>query len=71
MTDAKISIHVNGQVRDLAAGSTVLALLEELGIGRKFTAVERNKSVVPKAEHATTVLEDGDRLEVVTLVGGG
>jgi len=37
----------------------------------KFLAVELNRRVVPRAEHPTTVLVDGDRIEVVTLVGGG
>ena len=67
------SIHVviNGKPRTVAGGTTVLVLLGELGLGDKRVAVERNLEVVPRALHATTPLTDGDRLEVVTFVGGG
>jgi thiamine biosynthesis protein ThiS len=53
------------------AGTTVASLIGELGLGDRKVAVERNREVVPRAQHATTVLADGDRLEVVTFVGGG
>jgi sulfur carrier protein len=64
-------IQVNGESREIAAGSTVTALLSELGVTQPHVAVELNLEVVPRAEHRETVLRDGDRLEVVTLVGGG
>jgi sulfur carrier protein len=43
----------------------------ELGLTGKPVAVERNREVVPRALHESTVLSPGDRLEVVTFVGGG
>ena len=64
-------IQVNGESREIAAGSTVAALLGELGVTQPHVAVELNLEVVPRAEHRETVLRDGDKLEVVTLVGGG
>ena len=66
-----IDVVINGQRRSVNAGTTVRALVEELGFGGKPVAVERNRSVVPRAQHATTELADGDQLEVVTFVGGG
>ncbi len=66
-----IAIVVNGETRSVAWGTTITALLGELGFGDRRVAVERNREVVPRAHHATTVLGDGDRLEVVTFVGGG
>ncbi len=66
-----IDVVVNGKARTVAEGTTVLALLGELGLGDKRVAVERNLEVIPRAEHATTLLTEGDRLEVVTFVGGG
>jgi sulfur carrier protein len=66
-----MTIHVNGQPREIAAGSTVAALLRELGVAQPHVAVELNLEVVPRAQHGNTPLRDGDRLEVVTLVGGG
>lgn len=66
-----ITIRVNGEPRSVAAGATISGLLEELGLGGKRVAVERNQAVVPRARHAETTLADGDRLELVTFVGGG
>lgn len=66
-----IEVVINGQPRTVAAGITVEALIGELGLGDRRVAVERNLEVVPRAQHATTVLAAGDRLEVVTFVGGG
>ncbi len=64
-------VQVNGQSREIADGSSVAALLEELGVKQPHVAVELNLEVVPRARHAATPLREGDRLEVVTLVGGG
>jgi sulfur carrier protein len=71
MSDAPIAIVVNGEERQLPAGTTVLALLELLGLGGRKVAVERNREIVPRAHHPECVLADGDRLELVTFVGGG
>ena len=46
-------------------------LLAELGLGGRQVAVERNREIVPRARHAEVELADGDRLELVTFVGGG
>lgn len=66
-----MTVSVNGKAKELAPGATVADLLSELDIRVKHVAVERNKEVVPRAEHAATELAEGDALEVVTLVGGG
>lgn len=63
-------IQVNGEMRDVAA-RTVLALVQELGFDVRKVAVERNLAIVPKSLHADTVIEDGDRIELVQFVGGG
>jgi len=68
---AEIEIHVNGQPRAVAAGSTVAMLLQTLELDPRTLAVERNLELVPRGLHAATPLAAGDRLEVVTLVGGG
>ncbi len=64
-------IVVNGQPRELPAGSTVVSLLDALGFDRHLVAVERNREVVTRALHATCALADGDVLEIVHFVGGG
>ncbi len=66
-----MNIQVNGQAHEIAAGSTVARLLGELGVAQPHVAVEVNLEVVPRADHGETILSDGDRVEVVTLVGGG
>jgi sulfur carrier protein len=66
-----MQIEVNGLPREVDDGTTVAALLGELEVAQPHVAVELNLEVVPRAQHADTVLHDGDRLEVVTLVGGG
>lgn len=66
-----IRITVNGDTRAVPTGTTVGELLIELGLGGRRVAVERNQAVVPRAAHAATALADGDRLELVTFVGGG
>lgn len=66
-----MTIQLNGQPREIADGANVLQLLAELGVTQPHVAVELNLEVVPRAQHAATSLHEGDRLEVVTLVGGG
>ena len=64
-------ITVNGQAREVPGGTTVAALVESLGVPRQATAVEVNRELVPRSQHAARPLADGDAVEIVTLVGGG
>jgi sulfur carrier protein len=64
-------ITVNGAARRVPAGATVAELIAELGLAERRVAVERNRDIVPRARHAEVRLEPGDRLELVTFVGGG
>ena len=66
-----MKIEVNGESRQVAEHITVATLLQLLGIDGGPVAVERNREIVPRAEHAVTQLHDGDQLEVVQFVGGG
>ena len=66
-----IDIVVNGEPKTVPAGLTVLTLIEHLGLGGKRVAVERNREVVPRAQHGEVALAADDRLELVTFVGGG
>jgi sulfur carrier protein len=66
-----LQVIINGQQERLAAGLTVLGLLESMQLAGKRVAVERNGEIVPKGRHAETLLDDGDRLEIVVAVGGG
>jgi len=66
-----VRVVVNGEEREVADGMTVGALIRVLELTSERVAVERNGRIVARAEHERTVLVEGDRLEVVTLVGGG
>ena len=66
-----VGIFVNGEPRDVREGATVADLLEELGLAAKPVAVEVNRDLVPRQRHGEHQLAAGDRVEIVTLVGGG
>lgn len=66
-----MTITLNGESREVAPGTTVAELLSELDVPAKHVAVEVNLELVPRGVHCEHVLRDDDRLEVVTLVGGG
>jgi thiamine biosynthesis protein ThiS len=70
-TTATIRIELNGAPRDLRAGATVAALVAELGLRPEVVAIEVNQALVPRVERERRTLADGDRVELVTLVGGG
>ena len=64
-------VEINGEPRDIEPGGTVSTLLVSLGLLDGPVAVERNAAIVPRAEHGTTLLAEGDKLELVQFVGGG
>ncbi|MFG0247634.1 MAG: sulfur carrier protein ThiS [Phycisphaeraceae bacterium JB051] len=66
-----IKITVNGQEKEVADDITVRQLIVDLELGKAAVAVEVNRELVPKKIHESTVLADGDTVELVTLVGGG
>ncbi len=63
-------VMINGEAFD-AAGKTIAAYLEEAGYPTQFIAVERNLEIVPRAVYDSTILCDGDSIEIVRFVGGG
>ena len=66
-----ITITVNGDQQQLAAGATIADLMGSMDLQGKRVAVECNLEIVPKALHATTALNTGDVLEIVHAIGGG
>jgi sulfur carrier protein len=66
-----VEITLNGQPRQVDDGLTIAGLLDQLRLADKFVAVEVNFELIPRAQHADHHLADSDRLEIVTLVGGG
>ena len=68
---SRVNVVVNGQPHEVACGTTVAELLALLRMPARGVAVERNLQIVPRPRHAEERLAEGDRLEVVSLVGGG
>jgi sulfur carrier protein len=66
-----VKLTVNGQEKSVPEGLTLDRLVRELGLEKNPIAVELNRLVVPRDRHGDTRLAEGDRLEIVTLVGGG
>jgi thiamine biosynthesis protein ThiS len=66
-----MQIVVNGRQQAIAEGTSLAELLKTLDLNAKQVAVEVNLQLVPRTEHAQHCLADGDKLEVVTIVGGG
>ena len=66
-----IQVTVNGAAHRFEQPVEVSALLSTLNLQGRKVAVERNGEIVPRSAHASTVLADGDRLEIVVAVGGG
>jgi thiazole synthase len=66
-----LSIRVNGETRRVPAGTSVAGLAAALGLEPDRVAVERNLVIVPRSTLNEVPVEEGDRYEIVTFVGGG
>ncbi|KAA8693491.1 sulfur carrier protein ThiS [Pseudomonas syringae pv. tagetis] len=64
-------IQLNGEPFELPDGETVAALLTRLDLAGRRVAVELNLDIVPRSQHVTAVLREGDQVEVVHAIGGG
>lgn len=66
-----LRIQVNGEPREVNDGSSLPELIAELQLKPQQIAIELNQQVIRRAHWATTMLRDGDRIEIVHFVGGG
>lgn len=64
-------IRINGTAAEGFEGLTIQAYLEQNRYTTARVAVERNGAIVPRAGYGSTVLQDGDEVEIVHFVGGG
>jgi sulfur carrier protein len=64
-------VQVNGESREVPAGTTVADLVADLAASGQRFAVEINEELVPRSGHASRALAEGDRVEVVHAIGGG
>jgi sulfur carrier protein len=66
-----MQLTINGEAREIPEGLSLAGLLQHLGLTEGLVAIERNREVVPRREHASVLVEAGDVLEIVQFVGGG
>ena len=66
-----IHIVVNGEAREVPPGLGVTGLLSHLGLPADRVAIERNLEILPRSQWLSTIVQPGDRFEIVHLVGGG
>ena len=66
-----MQITLNGDAHEVAGPLTVSELLERLDIDARRVAVERNLVVLKRDAFASTVIAEGDEIEIVNFVGGG
>ncbi|HEV2102015.1 MAG TPA: sulfur carrier protein ThiS [Candidatus Acidoferrum sp.] len=67
----EIRVQVNGETKQLPPGTSVRALLDQLGLNPERVAIEYNLEILPKTKWEATQVAPGDRLEIVQFVGGG
>jgi sulfur carrier protein len=71
MVAVRMRIQLNGEPYELPAGESVAALLARLELAGRRVAVELNLDIVPRSQHESTPLREGDQVEVVHAIGGG
>tara|TARA_B100000686_G_scaffold201299_1_gene208210 strand:- start:3064 stop:3270 length:207 start_codon:yes stop_codon:yes gene_type:complete len=66
-----MEIILNGEKFTLETGSNIVNLIDKLDLNADKLAIERNLEIVPKSKFAMTIIEEGDKLEIVHFIGGG
>ena len=66
-----MKITINGEEREMNEGTTLQKLIEQLGLEDKVMAAAVNMEVVKQKKWSETILQDGDKIELLDFVGGG
>lgn len=66
-----MTIRLNGEMREVAGPVSITALLAALDIDPRRVAVEHNMTIVRRDAYSSTIVQDGDEVEIVNFVGGG
>ena len=69
--NGRMEIVLNGAPHPLPHPVSIADLLAEAGLGERRVAVELNGAIVPRSQHASRLVEPGDRIEIVHALGGG
>ena len=70
-TSTAITVQINGETHNFARSMSLPELLEQIGMNPRLIAVEYNGEILHRQYWTDTQIKTGDRLEVVTIVGGG
>ncbi|MGI9392932.1 MAG: sulfur carrier protein ThiS [Parvibaculales bacterium] len=71
MMRLQMKIEVNGISHKLNKGLTLKGLIVHFSLPMEKIAIERNLEIIPHANYADTILEEGDKIEIVHFIGGG
>ena len=66
-----MTLTINGEKRAFAGLVDLASLVAALGLDARKVAVERNLEIVPRSAYGRTLIADGDRIEIVSFIGGG
>jgi thiamine biosynthesis protein ThiS len=66
-----VKIRLNGDPFEIASPLSISALLADLKIDPRRVAVEHNLDIIKRARYDTTIINEGDEVEIVNFVGGG
>lgn len=66
-----MEIKVNGEMREMPDGSTMLDLIRSLGLEERVMASALNMEIVKQDAWKSAVLKEGDTIELLDFVGGG
>jgi len=66
-----MNILLNNKPETIFDGLTIKKLLEQKNIQNKYFAVEINQKIIPKSDHSSYLIKDGDKIEIITAIGGG
>ena len=66
-----MNILLNNKSISLNEALTIKGLLNHINLAHKYYAVEVNEKIIPKSSHASFIIKEGDKIEIVTAIGGG
>ncbi len=70
-SETSLTVVVNGTPQPITPGTSLLSMLNQMGIPLEGTAVELSGKIIPRQKYPETILEQGQHMEIVRMVGGG
>lgn len=67
----EMTLTINGEAQRFLGPMTVAELIAQMSLDTRKVAIERNLAIVPRSQHVSAQLNDGDVIEIVEFIGGG